>query len=115
MSSEMLRTYTKLLPSFAQMPFFTDNIDPPEMALERISRANCSVCGIPHSPIIMVNNTNGMVVFITASPIRIREKPEDCMTTNSLRLARLPKAINAPNKAAMGKNVSTSFGIVNTV
>ena len=52
---------------------------------------------------------------MTANPILKREKPADCMTTNSLRLAKLPNAINAPNKAAIGKKVSTSFGIVKPV
>ena len=32
-----------------------------------------------------------------------------------LRLAKLPNAIKAPNKAAIGKNVSTSLGMVNPV
>ena len=52
---------------------------------------------------------------MTAKPILKREKPADCITTNSLRLAKLPKAIKAPNKAAIGKKVSTSLGMVNPV
>ena len=63
----------------------------------------------------MVKSTSGSAVFMTAKPILKREKPADCITTNSLRLAKLPKAINAPNKAAIGKKVSTSLGIVNPV
>ena len=92
-----------------------ESIEPPESARARISRANCSVCGIPHSPITMVNNTNGNAVFITAIPILKRENPAACITTSSLRLARLPKAISAPSNAAIGKKVSISFGMVNPV
>ena len=49
---------------------------------------------------------------MTAKAILKRLKPDVSMTISSLREANMPKPIKPPNRAAIGKNTSKSFGTI---
>ncbi|MDT4886901.1 hypothetical protein FQZ97_1233060 [compost metagenome] len=70
--------------------------------MARSAWARFSLQGARYSPIRMPASINTSIGFITAQTIRPMETPAARMMVSSLLLARLPRPIRQPIKAAIG-------------